>query len=234
MTIFEKYSSTVMMSLSLLLNTPTEALDIGIHTDAGEYFVLEFDPNNSIQSLFESIALILGDEKDYQVNMEINNEVLQARACVCSKGQPRNYYAPLSASEKKDLGYILRTLANNSLAKIAKEKSSLNKAGDRLNHLHPFKFLEAIFIDEELKVCVRNIEGKSWVWSEFLSGITGSLSKESAVDNLKIEYIQNLSSLLSLDINSILPTIQDKNWSKFVTDLISLVPRNGDSNRYNM
>jgi hypothetical protein len=151
-----------------------------------------------------------------------------------SKGAPRNYFAAVTAQERKDITYILRTLANNSLAKIVKEKSGLKKAGDRIDSLHPFKFMETIFTDEELKVCVRVIEGKNWVWSDFLNGITSSLSKESAIDNLKPEHIQSFASTLNVDINLILPAIQDKNWSKLVYDLIALIPRSGDSTRYNM
>lgn len=236
-TVFKYISCLYTMVLAFAL-APLASFELTMTASSGEQHRLEFQPEESFQSVIEMAKWYL-KEKDLEMQT-IRMDVYEAdgnllvKAYECPKTPPRNYYAPISSQEKKDLAFILRTMANNSLIKIAKEKSNLKKAGERIENLHPFKFLEAIFTDEELKVCLRNIEGKSWVWSEFRDGIIGSLCKESAVDNLKLEYIQSFANLIKIDANAIVSTILDKNWSKLVSDLIAIVPRSGDSGRYNM
>jgi len=232
-----EYLTFVFSAVLVTLAMQGVAYEVNITTAKGEEYVLEFQPEETFQSVVETVNHCLAEdaseEKTIRMDFSVAESGITVKAYGC-KAPPRNYNVPLSSQEKKDLTFILKTLANNSLVKIAKEKSNLKKAGDRIDNLHPFKFLEAVFTDEELKVCIRNIEGKSWVWTEFRDGLTSSLAKEAAAGNLKPEYIQSLAQTLNIDINSILPTIQDKNWSKLVTDLIAIVPRSGDSNRYNM
>jgi len=64
------------------------------------------------------------------------------------------------------------------LISIAIAKGDLVAAGDRIDHVHPLRFLEAVFTDEELKVGIRNIRGKGWVWNHFVGGLKDSLSTE--------------------------------------------------------
>jgi len=217
---------------------PLLAFQVDVVSSNGEACVLEFAPEESFESVMQMVNQCMvnesGSECALSVEIVQDDGKLSVKAFEIAKAVPRDYYAAVTPQERKDLVYILRTLANSSLAKIAKERSSLKKAGDRIDNLHPFKFIETVFMDEELKVCIRNIQGKSWVWDEYRNGITSSLAKESAVNNLKPEYIQSLANNLQIDVNLIIPTIQDKNWSKLVTDLITIVPRSGESNRYNM
>jgi hypothetical protein len=223
--------STVVCSL---IATPHELV---ITNTEGEEFLFEVQPEDTIQTLFQVARQYIpsvNDEQAIKIELSENQGTLLVKAYECSKAPPRDYYAAVTSQEKKDITFILKTLANNSLIKITKEKSNLKKAGDRIDNIHPFKFLETIFTDEELKVCIRNLEGKSWVWSEFRDGITSSLGKEAAVDNLRPEYIDNFAKTVNIDVNVILPTIKSKSWSKLISDLIAKVPRSGESDRYTM
>lgn len=230
--------SCAFSALAASLTLQLLGYDVTFTTAQGDSYLFEFHAEDSMQSVVEALRYCGADNSaaDHTIYMSFANIHGHpvVKAYESSKALARNYDAPVSVQEKKDLAYILKTLANSSLAKIAKEKANLKKAGDRIDNLHPFKFFEAVFTDEELKVYMRNLEGKSWVWTEFRDGVTKSLAKESAADNLKLEYVQGLANALQIDINQILPTIVDKNWSKLVTDLIAIVPRSGDSNRYNM
>lgn len=214
------------------------AFEVNVTTPKGEELNLEFQEGESFQTVLEVVKSCLVDQYPdgaaLQMSFPVDQDDGTIKASVCQKAPPRNYYAAVSADEKKNLTYILRTLANNSLAKIAKEKSSLKRAGDRIENLHPFKFLETVFTDEELKVCIRALEGKSWVWSEFRDGITKSLADESAAGNIKPEHIQSLADTIKIDVNQIASTIHEKKWTKLLTDLIAIVPRSGGSDRYNM
>lgn len=150
------------------------------------------------------------------------------------KEAPRDYYASTSSQEREDIAYIVRTLANTSLVKIMSHQSSLESAGDRVEHLHPLKFLMVIFTDEELKVCMHNLQGRSWVWKDFLEGVTTSLNDEAAAGNLREEYIKDFAKKIKVDIKLINPSLKKRNWEKFVDLLIEHSPRDGDPTRYDM
>jgi len=156
---------------------------------------------------------------------------LEGAIAYAKKATARNYHTCVSAREKKNILFIMRTLANTPLLKIKKEP--LKKAGEKIEQLHPFKFLECVFTDEELKVCMHNIQGRSWVWREFLRGITDSLAQEAAIGNL-LPYRQEFANTIQIDPSLINPSLQGSHWKEFVNILIDKVPRNGDPNHYNM
>jgi glycyl-tRNA synthetase beta subunit len=168
------------------------------------------------------------------VNQGFADKVHHVKKAVKSKEPPRDYYAHVSTEEKADIAYIVRTLANTSLIKILNHKSSLESAGQRVEHLHPLRFLQVIFTDEELKACMLNLQGKSWVWSDFLEGITSSLTKEAAADNLKQEHIKDFAKRVNIDVKLINPPLKKRDWEKFVDILIENVPREGNPDRYDM
>lgn len=145
----------------------------------------------------------------------------------------RNYNASLDSSKRDDIAYIVKTLANSSLVKIKKSESSLKKAGDRVDGVHPLQFLACIFGDEELKVSMRNLHGRSWVWKRFLNGLTGSLGEENALGNL-LPFASDFAGKVSIDVQRILPSLQSGQWESFINILIKEIPRKGDSGRYNM
>lgn len=236
MNVFSRFLICVFSLGLCVLPLPGAAYEVSMITAAGERCVWEFQPEEPMCSVVEVIRACYGEDAEGQsVRLEIlgGDEGFAVKASIGEKRVPRNYYAFVSPEEKKEIAYILKTLANSSLAKITKQKSSLKKAGDRIEHLHPFKFLETIFTDEELKVCIRNIEGKSWVWSEFRDPLIDSLEKESSAGNIRQEYVQNLAATVNIDAGAISPMVNNKEWSKLISSLIDLVPRSGDSNRYN-
>jgi hypothetical protein len=145
----------------------------------------------------------------------------------------RTYVAGVTASEVADISYIVKTLANSSLPKIKSAETSLKKAGDRIEQVHPLQFLTCVFTNEELKVCVRNMQGRAWVWKNFLSGILDTLEQEAAKNNI-LPFIHDFAAHIKIDPNVILPIAQTGRWEKFVSTLIDLVPREGGTDRYDM
>lgn len=205
-----------------------------IQSDAEDPFTIVIEPEDSFQSVIDRLRLGGGNISAARIDIVVSGQQILAQATPALSDEQRDYYAPLSGKEKDDISYILRTLANHSLAKIAGQKSSLKKAGDRIDHIHPFRFLQFVFTDEELKICIRNLRGRSFVWKDFIEGITDSLAKESALDNLTYEHLQDLTNQVKLDINVLLPHVQSKRWYELVNTMIEQVPRAGGPNRYDM
>ena len=146
----------------------------------------------------------------------------------------RDYYAEITPIEKEFIAFIVSTLGNKSLTKIWKEKSSLKKAGDKIDHIHPLKFLSVIFSDEQLKVAIANLKESRWVWNEFKSGLYSTLTEELANENISEEHILDFADQLDIDVALITPSITQADWDEFFSVLIKNVPREGNPDRYDM
>jgi hypothetical protein len=146
----------------------------------------------------------------------------------------RDYHTEVTPIEKEFISFIVSTLGNKSLTKVWKEKSSLKKAGDQIDHIHPLKFLTIIFTDENLKVAIANLKESKWVWTESKKGLFSSLSDELASENMPLEYIQEFSETIGIDPALILPSIYHADWDDFFSVLIKNVPREGNPGRYDM
>ncbi len=145
----------------------------------------------------------------------------------------RQYQVSVSESDKEDIRYILKSLAEKSLTSLWGMKSKLEAAGERIDHLHPLRFLECIFTDDELKVYIYNIKKRgSWVWGEFIKGFKDTFQEESEIGNIKEEYLQDFVNNLGIELSLVYDLFQSKRWEDFVKTLIANVPREGDSGRY--
>lgn len=229
---------------------------IVLESSVGESYVLEVQSDDSFRSVLhlinQSLSIVESHEAETRAfdssrlyayaatpqgfRMQMTDEgVISVKSLMKKQndGGTRDYYSALTDQEKTDIGYIVRVLSNDSLIKIKQNESSLKKAGDRVDNVHPFQFLFCIFSNEELKVGIRNIQGRSWVGKGFMEGITTSLSKESKVSNV-LPYVSDFAGRLNIDVNAILPALQAGQWEKFVDILIKIVPRTGNSGRYDM
>lgn len=145
----------------------------------------------------------------------------------------RNYDRKAAESEKKDLRFILKTLATKSIAGLLKYRSELEAAGDRIDKLHPLRFLETAFTDEELKAYMHNIRQRGgWIWGEFVKGIKGSLQDETDIGNLTDDMILDFSCQVEIDPSKVEGPIHREKWEDFIKALIIHIPRKGDSDRY--
>ena len=149
--------------------------------------------------------------------------------------QPRNYEIPLTEQDKKDITFIVTTLADKSLVSILARKGDLNAAGDRINGIHPYRFLGYIFSTEKLKVAARNIRRRGGlVWKNFSSGVTDTLSEESSKGALTKADFDAFIGTIKIDPKLVYPDIVAKNWQNFIENLVKYVERDGDAGRFNM
>lgn len=226
------------------------AVDMEIKTLAGELFIIQADEEQGLTGIHEQIEMLYGvpleqqklyfgeddgDIKamsvDFMITM-VNHD--REKEKLSSTPIPRDFNADVAPQEKEDIRYIVTTLANKPTAKLLFYKTSLDAAGDRVNHVHPLRFLETIFNDEEMKVGMHNIVKKSWVWKEFMKGLGESLSEEKGRDNLTTEQIEFFANAVELKPSLITGSLNANRWEEFVVLLIKNIPRKGDHNKYNM
>ena len=136
-----------------------------------------------------------------------------------------------SQNDKNDIRYIVNTLSNNSMVNILFQKSSLEKAGDRIEHVHPLQFLLVVFSNEELKAGIHNIRNKGMVWKDFYCGLRDSLETESCLNNVG-PHLHDFATKLGLKPHLISAAVAEKRWKDFLEILFANIPRNGDKNRY--
>lgn len=232
-------------TLASMLPFATQAEEIIVQTSEEERLVIQVDESDSFLAILKQIQdQFKSQEEEFFSYATLDNteEITLAISFLDkitvskskAKDPNRNYFLPLKQKERDDVGYILRTLSNHTFVTLAPYRSSLKKAGDRVNHLHPFRFLECIFTNEELKACVKSIQGKAFVWGEFLKGITTSLKEEKKKNNLPPEYLVDFSSIVGIDFNILYPSYVNQQWEEMVNILIDVVPRSDGSNRYNI
>lgn len=208
-----------------------------VESAAGESLPIEIAEESFadvVEIIRESLRVIEGDEAfggGIELDFSRSSATIFARAV--KKSSKRNYYASVSSEEKSDIHHIVKTLANESLIKIKKMESSLVKAGDRINHIHPLKFLGYIFSDEELIICMHNLQGRRWVWKRFLSDTIEAIEEEVERENI-LSFAPEFADKINLDLDLILPSMKEGRWVKFIDILIDKVPRKGQSDRYKL
>lgn len=214
-----------------------------VESPKGQVYVLHVHPEDSFLDVVGAMPAYFEDEPS--TGDRIDDEVASFKVCMLTKqaaveqrskqlrAEPRNYALAPTPSQASDIGYIVKTLANSSLPKIKSAESSLKKAGDRIDAVHPLQFLICIFSNEELKVCLRNLQGRTWVWKDFLNGITETLQEEDRRGNIQ-PYIQDYAAKIGVASSELQSIAQSGRWDRFVGRSIDLVPRAPGSNRYNM
>jgi hypothetical protein len=217
-----------------LISLPLNGTFVTILGAEGEMTNLEISGNETVNEIKEMAASVNGNSVSDQVLVFGPKWFFQKGVSKGKISAPRNYFAEVSTKEFEDLQFIIKTLGFKSLPKIIKEKGSLEKAGDRIDHLHPLRFLLLIFSNEELLAGVHNIRNRSWVWGEFSTNLKNTLREEADKNNIAADQIQDFAAKLSLDTDAITSPLQYRQWDTFVDLLLTTIKRNSDSGKYDM
>lgn len=236
------------VAIALIGGLPLQSDEVIYRTPSGDLSVIDVDVAHSFDHVVSMIrAEIIADcaieelyaaatEKkpngaDYVLDFKMLNDPKANHPI--AKGAMRSYAAPLLPEEKKEISSVIETLGNSSLISIAKAKSSLERAGKEVEHVHPLQFLAYIFSTEKLKAAVHNMRSRSWVWGRFFKGLKTGLDEEASRQNV-LPYIRDFSSRIGIDAKILFPLAEKKQWKDFVEALLSEVPRSGNSGRYDM
>ena len=205
-----------------------------VHAPSGENCIVQIQPHDGLDAILFQVNQQLEFPSD--IGDLVFEQLPNQRSAVAKAANKvvRNYWAPATKTEQEIVQHIIITMGNKSLAKIWNERNALKKAGDKLDNLHPFRFLLAIFTNEEAKAAMASLKGRSWVWGEFKKGLYVTLTEEEEKHNLKPEHIEDFAKQLGISSKLIIPALKKCDWDELVTVLIKNVPREGDPTRYNM
>jgi hypothetical protein len=234
------HPQAVLSETITLVNSSGDSVSLEIEENALFLEVLD-----QIHSYFQEDIFVKGDDQDLEFPPVTSEQITQriqeldftishAGVMLRAKQLNRDYKIPVDKEERKDIAFIVNTLSKESLIDIGRARSTLKRAGSRIDHLHPFRFLMVVFGDEELKAGAHAIRDRGgWIWSGFLDGIMGSLKEEAKNKNL-LQFTSDFADHVKIDSELILPSLKDGNWRKFVDILIDEIPRKIDPNRYKM
>jgi len=226
---------TLLSTTVTLVNSMGESSQINVEESDRFIDVIEYIQNQVLFAESNTDSQLESDDRmvfsEIPLEFEITHAGLFFRAK--KKNCHRNYECGYSKRDKEDIHRILTSLARDSLISIASQKSSIERAGDRLDPLHPLCFLMCIFCDEELKCCAHAIRDRGgWVADGFYSGIVNTLGEEEGRNNL-YQFVDDFAKKVKIDPAIIRPSLQQRKWMEFTNLLIDQIPRENDPTRYN-
>lgn len=131
-----------------------------------------------------------------------------------------SYKDLLCTEEHKALIHeLISTMAETSLAGLYFKEVHLNAIGDRVNEVHPLKFLSVIIKDPYLKTCLGLIWDSSFKRGRFLEGLGGRLSREVEKGKLNA-HLEPFSNDVGIPAENIRPYFDSQDWGSFVIFLI--------------
>jgi hypothetical protein len=224
---------------------------IVIENVSGEQIEMEVDANERFSDVSDRIQAYLEEDMVASENHQLqwNLGASQAGMVARAKTKQRAYLfkedkkTAAFQEAKKNLAYIVKTLADDSIISIGKKRDKLQSKGDSLEWLHPLQFLEIIFTDDEMKAGLHKIntrkEHLSWlginVKEGFYAGIIRGMQEESERNNL-LPFIDDFAKTLGVNDKvkeKLIQEIKHKEWKKFVYVLLEALPREGND-RYDM
>lgn len=208
-------------SILLLAVTAIDGKEIHFRSPQGEKLILNVDNSQSFNEVIEQVGFFFKDSKSVIISRAASDHV-------------RDYSIPATKKQADDIIFVVTTMGFKGYKEIWNQESKLRATKNRLIDLHPFRFLEVIFTNEETKAGVANLKGKFIVGREFKNGLFPSLTEEAKKKNLKPEYIKDFAKIVGIDPKLISGAIQEGNWDKLLDLLIEHVPRSGNPHRYDM
>ncbi len=138
------------------------------------------------------------------------------------EGNPTDLFLklPLKDSEKKIIASIVETLADNNVFQLALKETEMNQRGDKINHVHPLRFLGVAFSDPKLKSCMQEIKKNYFKWNGFIGGLSKRIDEEYNRDNL-LRYVPGFSSYVNVDPEQVKRYISNRDWDGLVRFLMN-------------
>lgn len=224
---------------------------VKVENSLGEVFEIGIDSNDRFFDVLDNIELCL--RGDIGVGSNKNNELLGSNSITPANdlqwnlvvtyagmtaraqgGGCRDYLNPPTSEQRDDIAYILTELAWSSPVTIWNKQSELEKAGARIECVHPLHFLRVIFGNNKLIAAISAINERKVpkLKSKFFKGLTDSLKQEAGRNNL-MQFVDDFAKKLDINKKKIIPSLESGKYEQFVDILIELNPRE-DADRHIM
>ncbi|MFY7843388.1 MAG: hypothetical protein ACOVOR_05180 [Rhabdochlamydiaceae bacterium] len=222
-------SKTEKESYYFLKEIENEKLDIL------QFFLKEIDPIIGREALHMKLELI-GDCANKQVEDLLADHFF---GFYCPLTPPKdNFYASLNTSssipnknsrslddlpmtdeDKSNIRYIVNTLGEKNLFKIALKKEKLERLGRKVRYIHPMKFLAFVLQDKKMRENLKKIKKNPFKWYKFKEGF-GEKMKEERKNHTLYPYVLDFSERLNVDSSKVKQYLDDKDWEGLLKFLL--------------
>ena len=187
---------------------------------------IEGDP---MRSLLSSVLVIVA----LNLSLSLNGAVSQSRVSLASFFHPSHYlqefeeqdyqsfhHLPINQEDMRNTYRLIHSLGTLSWYELLWQKREIESIGDKVDHLHPFRFLALIFRDPHLRECMKNIYSSSLKWHRFLKGLSEKMDKRSKAGEL-IPQLPGFCHVTDTDYDCVKPFIEKRDWEGFLKYMIT-------------
>ena len=125
----------------------------------------------------------------------------------------------LSDTDRAHVSEIITILAENGKLSLLFKKNHLKELGSQINHLHPLKFLSAIFSNPALKARMGEIFKDYFKRNGFMGELSDSLTEASDSGELN-HYIEKFAREVNVPAEEIRPYFLNQDWEGLIDFLI--------------
>lgn len=126
---------------------------------------------------------------------------------------------PLSSKEKEYIESIITTMADNNIFQLAFHKSSLEKKGKKIDHVHPLRFMGVILSSHMLKDCARTIRKSSFKWDALIDGFSRKMREQMRNNNV-YPYLPGFAQAVGTTPERLMPYLQNGDYEGMVKSLL--------------
>ena len=127
--------------------------------------------------------------------------------------------------DKKYIYQLIEQLGNWGYFALLFNRSDMEELGAKVNHLHPLKFLEVIFLQPQLRQCLSKVMRDPFKRAEFMDGLGKRLSEEAsrgALDLYLVDFLGELK-LGGINLENIQAICKDHKWAELIDYLLEHV-----------
>jgi len=125
----------------------------------------------------------------------------------------------LTNKDKENITFIITCMGEQGKLWLLVHKNELNERGDKIQGVHPLKFLAVIFSDEYLKkVCMPTILNDYFKKKNFIEGLGANMTKEAQKGKVQ-KYLAEFLNEIKLDkkhSKKLLEFVKTRDWEGFV------------------
>ncbi len=128
---------------------------------------------------------------------------------------------PVTETEDKLIWELIDNLGNKGYLGLLGVKSRMDEIKEKIEHIHPLRFLGTIYSDPYLKECMKKAFKKSMVKSRFISELRDNFLKEFPSNNV-YPLIPGFCKKVGADPDQVNMLIQKHQWEKLLRYLSRL------------
>lgn len=116
-----------------------------------------------------------------------------------------------SKKDEENITELITQLAEKSKVNLLLNALYMEELGDKVRHVHPFKFFGYIFSRQDLKEGMQMILADYWKKNSFVSGMTPALNNEQRVGSLK-KHLKHFCKEAQVEPYQIQPFLDSRDW----------------------